>query len=428
MPIGPPPTRSAAALSSANALKGPFSTIDADKDLTQKELFSLLARLSPTEAALFLNSHASALKRLAHGNPGNADDIAKLWLSLGAGAKAVAKDNPDIVGNLEGASSWDRGVANNIVLDREITAAEYGLEHGGNRAPDYYRYRLDALQNIKFAVGAGLDSKPPYTIHSLDTGDTVLASVVLGDLDNADCASYNVPGMDTTVHDSMTNWTTASKGFYDEQASLLVAGGMAAVNANAQVAVVSWIGYDTPNKLTVSSAYEAFIGAQKLDDSINGTNAQRHLHTPDGRLGVIAHSYGSSTAMIALSKATHADTLVTYGSAGEVIGSHPILNDGWYQTQAPDDHIATLGQVLGDRPSPLIDQSSQPLDSQSGHWANPSTGKLEYVTSSHDHSGYLVKNTASLHNMAAVTIGRTDLLSVPEGPNPQPNIAPTPPK
>jgi uncharacterized protein YukE len=407
----------AAALSAESAV-GPFSTTTIDPSITQKELLALLATMSPTEAALYLNRSDAAMRLLAEGNPDNASDIAKLWLSLGAGGAEVAKDNPDIVGNLEGASSWDRGIANQIVLDREIAAAQDGLDNGGNRGQEFYEQRLVTLKGIQTAVGDGLGATPPRTIHSLDISDKVLGSVVLGDLDRADYASYNVPGMDTTA-DDMKGWTGQSKTFYDEQVDLLVAGGMDPAEARSQVAVVAWIGYDTPNKATVSSPAEAFVGATKLDASIVGTQAQRDLHNPDGRLGVIAHSYGSTTAMIALSIDRGVDTLVTYGSAGQVIGSSPVVTDGWYQTQIWDDPWARVGQVLGGRPSPFFDPESQPLDAEGGYWDNPSTGQREPLVAASGHSGYLINHTGSLHNMAAVTIDRLDLLSVPSPISPE---------
>ncbi|WP_213814837.1 alpha/beta hydrolase [Glaciihabitans sp. dw_435] len=404
------------ALSSSEA-RGPFSTVESSDGLSQKEILDLLDGMSPTEATLYLNSHPDLLNALADGNPDNADAIAKLWTSLGAGGTEVAKDHPDVVGNLEGASSFDRGIANKIVLDRELASAQRGLDSATTPADkERFRTRLETLNNIVDSLGAGMTAKPPRSLHSLDTSGQVLASVVYGDLDNADHASYNVPGMNTNVHDSMTNWGKDSKRFYDEQVNLLIADGMDAAEAQKQVAVVSWIGYDTPNPLTVGSPIQAIIGAEKLQASIEGTTAQRDIHNPSGTLGVVAHSYGSTTAMAALSKDMDVDTLVTYGSAGEIIGSHPELNDGWYQTESPDDPWAKIGQITGGRPSPALDPSSQSLDSQSGYWENPSTHKLEYVESAHTHSGYMVKDTASLHNMAAVTIGKPELISTPVGP------------
>ena len=413
----------AAALSAESAV-GPFSTTTIDPSITQEELLALLTTMSPTEAALYLNSSLAAMNVLAEGNPDNAADVAALWLSLGAGGTEVAKDNPDIVGNLEGASSWDRGIANRIVLDREIAEAQEGVEHGGNRDPAYYESRLDTLKGIREALGKGLDAVPPRTIHSLDISDKILGSVVLGDLDNAEYASYNVPGMNTTA-DNMAGWTGQSKTFYNEQVNLLMAGGMEKEEAERNVAVVAWIGYDTPNYATVVSEVEAFNGAEKLDASIVGTQAVRDLRNPDGRLGVAAHSYGSTMSMIALSRDRGVDTLVTYGSAGEVIGSNPILTDGWYQTQAWDDPWARVGQVLGGRPSPDFDWDSQRLDAAGGYWDNPKTGEREYVSDASGHSGYMIKGTGSLHNMAAVMIDRPDLISVPVPPTPIPT--PTPP-
>ncbi|PRY69189.1 alpha/beta hydrolase family protein [Glaciihabitans tibetensis] len=405
---------------------GPFGAITMDSSITQEELFALLATMSPTEAALFLNSHSSAVNLLEDGNPDNAAEVAALWLALGAGGTEVARENPRVVGNLEGASSWDRGIANQLVLTAEIEEAERLFANGGNRDSDYYESRLVTLRGIQTAVGDGLGAKPPRTIHSLDTSDKILGSIVLGDLDNAEYASYNVPGMDTTA-DNMSGWTDDSNTFYAKQVQLLIAGGMDKADAKKEVAVVAWIGYDTPNPLTVSSEIEAYNGAAKLDASIAGTQAQRDLHNPNGRLGVIAHSYGSTTAMLALSRDRGVDTLVTYGSAGEVIGSNPVLTDGWYQTQIWDDPWARVGQLLGGRPSPFLDPDSQPLDAEGGSWYNPRTKTREYVIDASGHSGYLVKDTASLHNMAAITIDRPDLVSVPEPPTPVRTPRPVPP-
>jgi hypothetical protein len=409
-----------------DAAVGPFASATVDYQSTQDDLLALLATMSPTEAALFLERHKFAVDLLAEGNPDNAGEVAALWLSFGAGGTELARTYPRVVGNLEGASSWDRGVANKIVLDQEIAAAQDGLDNGGDRGAGYYEKRLDTLKAIRVALADGLDATPPRTIHSLDTGDMVLASVVLGDLDNAEYASYNVPGMNTTA-DDMEGWTNQSMTFYKEQVALLAEGGVDEKEAGRQVAVVSWIGYDTPDVRTVVSPREAEAGAIKLDASIVGTQAVRDLHNPDGRLGVIAHSYGSTTAMAALSRDRGVDTLVTYGSAGKLFSSNPILTDGWYETQAWTDGWARIGQVTGLRPTPDFDPESQPLESEGGYWVNPDTGEGKTLVDAYGHSGYLVKDTGSLHNMAAVTIDRPDLVYVRE-PKPELRPAPTPPE
>jgi hypothetical protein len=419
--------RACAAALSAESATGPFNSTRVDAFTTQEELLALLGTMSPTDAALFLNRNPHAVGVLADGNPDNAADVAALWLALGAGATEVARSNPDVVGNLEGASSWDRGTANQIVLTREIAAAEAGIERGGDRE-ESYRDRLKTLQNVQTAVGDGLNATPPRTVHSLDLGEPVLASVVMGDLDEAAYASYNVPGMDTNVQKDMTNWTSASKGFYNEQVHLLMDDDMTKEEAMAQVAVVSWIGYETPNAITVSSNLKAELGAEKLRASIAGTNAQRDLHNPSGTLGIVAHSYGSTTAMYALSFDQNVDTLVTYGSAGQVEDlPSPVLKDGWYQTIADDDNIARFGQGYGSRGNPADDPTSAPLTAQSGYWENANGYRLPLVAA-HGHSEYLNKGTASLHNMAAVTIGREDLASVEVKAHPRQPYDPTPPK
>jgi pimeloyl-ACP methyl ester carboxylesterase len=179
----------------------------------------------------------------------------------------------------------------------------------------------------------------------------------------------------------------SAKHHYDEARSM----------GDDHVAVIAWLGYDTPDLLGapfdagVSGAARdlaAFVRSLGLDTSVTTT--------------VVAHSYGSLVTGVALRDfGLDVDRVVVLGSPGMDVSRASELHLGatdLYALRAPFD-VVSWSEHFGRDPS------------------DPRFGATRLATGTGDHapsghSSYFDSGTVSLHNIAAVVAGRPDLLAV----------------
>ncbi|WP_066520716.1 alpha/beta hydrolase [Curtobacterium ammoniigenes] len=294
----------------------------------------VLARLSEadpeTRAALI---HDEALADRLRSMP--APLVAEWWDALGGGgggggpALASAAQlglvvaAPALFGNMDGVAYWARDLANRTVLDEELRNATETVDvlRAGMAAaaaaerPALLRELDAALQRwtalTAFARAASGDSEGPVgprrNIVSFDAGAPPLGSIAIGDLDAARSVSYLVPGMGTTLASSGGLVTAAGNVLWQLQQ-----------DGRHNDAVVAWLGYQAPPMVTESLGVltdaHAVRGAPLLASDIAGLRARRG----DASINVVGHSYGSTTAALAL--AEHPElgitSFVTLGSAG----------------------------------------------------------------------------------------------------------------
>ena len=172
------------------------------------------------------------------------------------------------------------------------------------------------------------------------------------------------------------------------------------------VAVVAWMGYRTPDLSNILSLDLAQTGADRLERAVAGIRAVRQGEQP--RLGIVAHSYGSTTALMALSSGRmSADSLTVLGSPGSDVrssselavaagnvfvgGAHwdPVAGSGYFGT---DPASSGFG-------STVLDLAGG-ADAQDGDVFRRPVG----------HNDYLKPGTASLHDVALIAVGRGDLV------------------
>src|SRR5690606_20996844 len=119
--------------------------------------------------------------------------------------------------------------------------------------------------------------------------------------------SYLVPGMFFTIENQMVDWTNSAVALHDEQVSWLKlfaarsgskAGAVPAPTAT--VATIAWIGYHTPNLTNVGGLDNAIQGRDALASAIEGLQSVRGGDPPF--ITVVAHSYGSTAALMALAE------------------------------------------------------------------------------------------------------------------------------
>ena len=169
--------------------------------------------------------------------------------------------------------------------------------------------------------------------------------VVHGDLVGASDIAVQVPGINNTLDNY---WTMLD----DSQRLHGAAGGDG-------VAVVSWLGYDTPGYGTAPFGGFAGAGATSLYGLVSSVDEAR----PDARITVIGHSYGSLVTGLAASRGMPADQVVLLGSPGAGVDSVDAFTrpDGFrpvvFVGQNRSDHISVgadfvspLGSYYGANP------------------------------------------------------------------------------
>ncbi|PKQ34435.1 MAG: hypothetical protein CVT61_11130 [Actinobacteria bacterium HGW-Actinobacteria-11] len=121
-------------------------------------------------------------------------------------------------------------------------------------------------------------------------------------------------------------------------------------------ATIAWFGYDTPNFATVGSSEQARIGAELLTNALRGLDL---VAPPGATTTVIAHSYGTTTAFLAVGSASDVlgvDNLISLGSAGltnQALGGEPergldFAGTNLFTTRGPNDWVSLLGRTFSD--------------------------------------------------------------------------------
>ncbi|QSB22763.1 alpha/beta hydrolase [Curtobacterium sp. 24E2] len=354
--------------------------------------------------------------------------VAARWAALGLtkvdadALRALPTSVLSELGNLEGIPYWARSTANVVVLNQRLGDVELEIEsllasvastgdEGAARAAAQrtaaLKTELKSLRNINATMAKkGADGERYLVAHRRPAP---LAAVSIGDLDTADSVTWAVPGMNTTTAD-MSSWTMAAQNIYDEQGR----------GANPpDRAVISWIGYETPDATSVLGMAKAEAGGKRLAASIGGLEAVRGGAMPT--TNVVAHSYGTTTAAVALSStAAHVDRFVSLGSAGlpnAVDSAGKLHAEHVYVGQArnvlPDeagqgDQLAGLGRTA---PGHHVDPATTVFGATTfGTDTNPADSPERRPVLNHDPltsdgAGYLDADTESIYNVGRVTTG-----------------------
>ena len=298
--------------------------------LSDGQLLAALGALTPTQLVELLRHDDALSARISQLE--DSREVAAWWGSLGdpahpenaSGAQlALVALQPAMLGNLEGVAYWARDEANRTVLAGRQSAlkqlrsdirsalskgddarAAQLLKQAGFASTADLDVKLDSLRAVKVALGRA--GSVPYQLVALDLrsgSQTPLAAISVGDLDRADLVTVAVPGVDTTVANSMSKWTETSRNLWVAEGHM----------GTSRVAVVSWIGYDNP-PLEVGSDTNARAGARSLAAFLEGVSAS-HDWVPGSNLALVGHSYGATTAAFAteLTPVAHLTMLASVG-------------------------------------------------------------------------------------------------------------------
>lgn len=432
----------AAALRRALALPG----------LQAEEWVALLA--DRASAAHILDALAGAdgpsLRVILRARPAVADVLAQAepaavapwWAALDeAQQQALIRAAPAVIGNLGGVAYAARDEANRRWLRTQLADARAALAEA-EKTPSYRelvggyatastvaehleraRARVAGLESIEASLEAP-EGKAPRFLMSLTADAPPLAAISIGDLDSADDITFAVPGMGTTTRE-MGDWTRATQN---------IAAMQDRVDSGRTHAVVSWVGYRTPPVPLVSGGFEvmkttfAEAGAAKLSDALAAVSAVR----PAAELNLVAHSYGTTTASLALTReGVHADAFVTLGSAGlppAIDQATDLHAGGVFAGQAQDilvidpaggDGWAWTGRLSAAHPVDPTDPQfgAHEFGVDGGDGLRPVT---DHSVSTPQGTGYLDLETESLLNVALATTKHGDGLSAYVNPPPTP--------
>lgn len=351
-------------------------------------------------------------------SPPPAHDVTLWWQSLGVDAKVSLRNaTPQLVGNLDGVPYTVRDSANRTVLTQTMKSLATTIAtESGRTVVENAKQQLHMLQSIADALGDGRSKN--RTLMSLDVTGQGRAAIVVGDLATADYVSYLVPGMFFTIENQMGDWVDAASRLHDEELSWLALLGpgagttatTAAVatpitgvpQASPTVATVAWIGYHTPNLTNVGGIENAYEGRDSLAGAIEGLQSLRVGDEP--YVSIIAHSYGSTAALMALSEYDfQVDALALVGSPGSPAKSVAELHvrDGnVYVGEAAWDPIPN-SSYFGSDPG-AKSYGAKPMGVGGG--IDPLT--RQPLASSTGHNEYFSPGTESMRNFALIGIGQ----------------------
>ena len=265
---------------------------------------------------------------------------------------------------------------------------------------------LDAALTEAGKSAGNMPNKPTVQLVGFGSHDgAVTAGISLGNLDNASHVAINVSGMNSNV-EGIGNGVGGAQTLFTETRK---------ADPTANPAIVTWIGYRSPNMIEVFAGDRAAAGAVPLASFIDGVNAVRGSSGNSMQsFTVLAHSYGSTTAAEALKiSRTRVDSFVTYGSAGlEGDTTVDLLHaDNMYSTMAGGDQTAGVGLKGSGRIDPIgipgVDEFSSGNDNggkrvtmhsmfaEEGEWSLVNWSKI----------GYLSAGTESAESMGKIIAG-----------------------
>ncbi|WP_341395499.1 alpha/beta hydrolase [Arthrobacter sp. G119Y2] len=414
----------------SSALRGDMEAAFANAaapDATPEDIRALYAQLSLLSPELLAELGRKPDARLFLAGMSPHEEI-NFWAKLnGPQQAALAAALPALVGNLEGAPYKVRDSANRRVLaavHRDLVrnpgraAAGGGAENDPERQLE--RLRQSERRRAVTALLAALDSPGPETrqLISFDPGTTVpLAAVSVGEgLDTAAGISFLVPGMNTSAK-SAPALADSAQSLAREQSRTGIHG--------PSTAVVAYMGYEPPTEATVGGMASAEKGAPALAAALDGLYLARSAgEGPPPDVHVVAHSYGTTMATLALDQTQYRVTsAVLLASAGVQPASAQDLNvdlatDGAadvYVTLASEDRFAEAGTAVSKvvavvtlnpgaaRVSPVEESWGARIFSSDEVTA---AGRSFEPVAGHGLSSYLAQESFSMYFTALVTAGR----------------------
>ena len=297
-------------------------------------------------------------------------------------------------------------------LNQEIERARENGQEVSSDVLDKQKNLQNRLADLK-AISDQVQGNAGATLLVLEPGElgeNVRAAIAIGDVDNAQHVATFVPGMGTNCRDNGRLNVEFAKNI--QWAAQKVGGDEA-----GSVATIAWMGYDAPPDITktfdpsVMSIDKAEAGAEKLNGFVTGIHSWRSERGLDVHQSIIPHSYGSTTAGIAMRDIGEGvvDELVYTGSPGAGVSSVGTLGvDADHTWVSATPH---LDPVRGIGPDSTFGRNPEHLEGI-GHLSGDTSGGEGYKHGiwhrpDGNHSSYFHKpETDDKHNYALEDIGK----------------------
>lgn len=212
---------------------------------------------------------------------------------------------------------------------------------------------------------------------------------VIGDLEHADRIAVVVPGADNTLADFDAPKFAGGDG-------RALYGTARAVAPGSRLAVIAWLGYDSPSTLSaaVLTDGKAQDGARGLERLLAGV----HRVNGRARFALLCHSYGSVVCAKAARRVASlpVDDIAFFGSPGTTKDKAADLGTsariwaarakGDWMRFVPNVRLAGIG--FGADP------------------VSPAFGALRFDAGTGPHSGYLKPGSPALRNLTMIALGR----------------------
>ncbi|MFE9448999.1 alpha/beta hydrolase [Streptomyces sp. NPDC006739] len=272
-----------------------------------------------------------------------------------------------------------------------VTPATLRTAYAANRADAAEAARMAAAHGDPHRAAADRAiAAPSRQFLTFDGRGGGRAVEVLGDLARADRIAVLVPGSDTSI-DTYARFHTAAAALYSDLTHRAPPG--------TRPAVVAWLGYDTPG--TVSTTVTTTGRAEQAAPGLRTFLRQLRATTPRrARVALLCHSYGSVVCGRAADRLP-VDDLALVGSPGTGADSATALHTRAriWAARGGDDWVAHVPHVSVDLFGTTVGFGTDPV--------TPAFGARVFDAGDADHSGYFTPGSASLANLARITLGET---------------------
>jgi len=343
--------------------------------------------------------HSESVGLVNDADPSWTPEQVSVWWRLLSDSEreALINRDPEKYGNLDGIDMASRAKANELVLlgpkdasgqhipgggllgqaERDLADAEEAVaraRRAGSLSPQHLaeliqkrddaRNRVDDLKALREQM-----RDPEVTLVALQPGkpgENVRAALAIGDVDNADHVATLVPGRTTNCRDSSADNVTYAKNL--RQAAV----DQGKIGAS-KVATIAWMNYHAPQSgpdARTTTATLAREGADPLRKFATGIHSWRSERGMDVHQSIIPHSYGSTTAGIAMrsigkdvvddfaytgSPGSGVQSLGTLGVDKEHVWVSGIDHLDWVRGMGPDEdfgrnpeQLEGIGHLSGD--------------------------------------------------------------------------------
>jgi pimeloyl-ACP methyl ester carboxylesterase len=275
-----------------------------------------------------------------------------------------------------------------------LTAATLDTAYAANRANAARASRMAAEHGDRRRAAADRAlAAGSRQLLAFDGRGTGRAVEVFGDLARADRVAVLVPGSDTTL-DTYDRFRATATALHHRLTT-------EDTRAATRVAVVAWLGYDTPG--TVSTAVltpgRADEAAPALSEFLHGLYA---VAGPDTRVSLLCHSYGTVVcARTAARGAPSVADIALLGSPGTGADDAAALHTPAtvWAARGGDDWIAQVPHAEADLFGTTVGFGTDPV--------SPAFGARVFAAGDGGHSDYFAPGSVSLANLARIVLGET---------------------